>query len=111
VRVEGGLKVKVKRSGVLKVPTMKFMLAVFARVVIYLGFGVSVRVNYMLLVRYCRTEGPHTYTVVMYRTRSDVESTAETLRNGQVCKYVSADLDWDASMPRINSVALMRHDI
>lgn len=26
VRVDGGLKVKVKRSGVLKVPTMKFMM-------------------------------------------------------------------------------------
>lgn len=35
VRVEGGLKVNVKRSGVLKVPTMKFILVSVLFVVLY----------------------------------------------------------------------------
>jgi len=45
----------------------------------------------MLLLRYCRTEGSCDYTtVVMYRTRSDVESTAETLRGGKLpCALVT----------------------
>ena len=68
----------------------------------------------MLLLRYCRTEGSCDYTtVVMYRTRSDVESTAETLRGGKAvsyCTLCSGDLHEDASLPRVHSVALIMPD-
>ena len=74
----------------------------------------GVGVGYMLLVRYARTEGSCDYTVVMYSTRSDVTSTAETLRGGQGVKLLyfvcSGDLHEDAFMPWLYSVALITLD-
>lgn len=60
VRVEGGLKVKVKRSGVLKVPTMKFILGSVSQVVLCMfGCAASIACIRRLLVgTLCPTPEP-----------------------------------------------------